>query len=66
MFRKQVVWKKTFVLWPRRCALSDQWLWMTTVYKGTRTITGPGTPVIECYWIEPKNFLLATIKGIVQ
>jgi hypothetical protein len=32
-------------------------------YKGTRTITGPGTPVFEYKWLTKEQYLLAAIKG---
>jgi hypothetical protein len=54
-----------FVLWPKRCDISDKMLWLKHAYKQTAMYTGPGDPVFEDRWYDKNEFLLAKIKGIV-
>lgn len=56
-------WKYKFVVWPKHCEISGRRIWLEYAYKGTRTITGPGTPVFEYKWLSKEEFLIATIKG---
>ena len=37
------VWEYKFIIWPRQCEISKKTIWLEFAYKGTRTITGPGT-----------------------
>jgi hypothetical protein len=56
-------WHLQFVLVPHRCILSGRLIWMNFAYKGTRIITGPGTPVIETFWMSKENFIIWQLKG---
>lgn len=49
-------------LWPRRDALSNKLLWLKPAMKGVRIITGPGTPVVETYWVDPEEYLMYKLK----
>lgn len=51
-------WDLKFSLLPRRCFLSNKWVWMRKAYKGVYYITGPGEPVTFTYWIEKDELLL--------
>ena len=51
-------WNLKIPLIPRRCFLSNKWLWMRKAYKGVYFITGPGEPVTLTYWVEKEEFLL--------
>lgn len=48
---------------PRTCFLTGKPLWGKQAYHGVRTITGPGEPVYEDYWIEKNEFMLWNLKG---
>ena len=49
--------------WPRRCALTNEWLCFDLAYKATRVWTGPGEPVIEQRWYDRYEFLFFRLKG---
>jgi hypothetical protein len=57
------VWKYKFIIRPRQCEISKKTIWLEFAYKGTRTITGPGTPVFEYKWLTKEQYLLAALKG---
>jgi hypothetical protein len=48
---------------PRRCYNSNRWIWGTAV-RGRRTITGPGTPVIQDRWYHRHEAIIMMLKGI--
>lgn len=50
-------------LWPRRCELSGQRLWLTTAYRARATWTGPGTSVAEEKWFSSAEYLLMRLKN---
>ena len=62
MYFKRAKWTEARPLLPRRDTLTNKWLWIKPAMKGTRIITGPGTPVVETYWVDREEFLLYTIK----
>lgn len=51
-------WKLAFALLPHKCTRSQKRIWLTHAYKGTRTIYGPGEPIIEYHWITKEEFIL--------
>ena len=51
-------WKLKMCWQPQTCFLTGKQLWGKRAYHAVRTITGPGTPVFEDYWIERDQFLL--------
>lgn len=60
--QRRVSVKPAFALWPRRCLLTEQWLWFRQCYVVTTMVTGPGGPEIDKYWIEAGEFLLHELK----
>lgn len=62
---KRAEWKATFSLIPRRCDLSNRWLWGRHM-RGIRVITGPGDPVIITIWNHQHEHTLYRLKGIVK
>lgn len=56
-------WQLRYSIIPRRCSLSQRTICMEYAYKGTRVITGPGTPVIEDFWIAKDEFIIWKLKG---
>lgn len=58
----RAVWKKTFSLIPRRCDLSQRWIWGIHMC-GTNFITGPGDPVVIKIWNHREEHLLYKLKG---
>jgi hypothetical protein len=56
-------WKLKLCLTPKKCFLSEKPLWGKRAYHGVRTITGPGDPVYEDYWIEKNEFMIWNLKG---
>lgn len=53
------------VIWPRRCHISQRWLWLELVYRQTAMWTGPGEPVFEYRWYDRDEFLVASLRGDV-
>ena len=56
-------WKLKLCWWPRKCFLSGKPIWGKRAYFGVRTITGPGEPVYENYWIDKHEFMIWNLKG---
>jgi hypothetical protein len=50
-------------LWPRRCAVSNKWLWLTQAHRTMYIITGPGDPAIWVRWYSRQEMLLLKLKG---
>ena len=50
-------------LWPRRCAVTNRWLWLTLAYRAMYAITGPGDPAIWYRWYCREEMLLLKLKG---
>ena len=50
-------WKLQLCWLPKTCFLTGKKLWGRRCYKGTRIISGPGTPVIEDYYVEKFEFV---------
>lgn len=61
-FYDRAKWKKTFSLIPRRCDLSQRWIWGYHMC-GSNFITGPGDPVIIKIWNHREEHLLYKLKG---
>jgi hypothetical protein len=51
-------------LWPRRCHVSNKWLWLTTAYLATYIIRGPGALAIWTRWYSNKEMLWLKLKGV--
>jgi hypothetical protein len=63
-FYNRAVWQLKFVYWPRRCNLSQRWIWpFSHAYKGTVIWTGPGTPAVEVQWHDGVEHLVWLLKG---
>lgn len=62
---KRVHWKKKFALLPKMCCYSKKHIWLSFGYRGTRMITGPGTPVVETYWLSLYHYYFLKIKGLI-
>jgi hypothetical protein len=56
-------WRLKLCWSPKKCYLSGKDLWGKRAYHGIRTITGPGDPVYEDYWIDRMEFLIWKLKG---
>lgn len=59
MFYQRRIGKRTkFSFLPRRCYLSNKPLWFKKSVVVTSMVTGPGKPVFETYWCDPKEFFI--------
>jgi len=65
-FYRRAYWQLKFVLWPRRCDLSEKRIWLTRAYCGIIVITGPGDPVYEYRWLTKESFTVAALGGIIK
>jgi hypothetical protein len=61
-FYNRAYWRLTFLWWPQRSAITGRWLWLCRAYKGTAMWTGPGTPVFEFRYHQPKEHLIWSLK----
>ena len=52
-----------WLLWPRRCHVSQKWLWLTQAYCARYIITGPGDPAIWVRWYSREEMLVLKLKG---
>lgn len=52
-------WELKLCLLPRKCFISDQYLFGKMAYKGTKHIRGPDETLLQkVIWIEKHTFLL--------
>jgi hypothetical protein len=56
-------WHLEFAFMPHRCIRSRSLIWLKYAYKGIRIITGPGTPVVETFWMTKEDFIIWQLKG---
>lgn len=49
--------------WPRKCAITGEWLCFDLAYRADRTWTGPGEPITEYRWYNRYEFLIMRLKG---
>lgn len=56
-------WHVHFCMIPRTCFITGRRLWTENCYTGTRVITGPGTPIIDTYYIDRFEFVIWQLKG---
>jgi hypothetical protein len=57
-------WQLKFAVVPHRCAVSGQRIWLELAYRGTRIVTGPGTPIVEHFWINRNEFVIWRLKNV--
>jgi hypothetical protein len=62
-FYSRAFWDTKFLLWPRRCALTNRRLWLCWAYRGTAVWTGPGEPAIEYRYHTTTEHLIWKLKG---
>lgn len=55
-------WKYKFALWPRRCARSNNWIWLKRAYHGHRWVAGPGEPILISSWLTPEEFTMFQLQ----
>ena len=58
-------WNPAFLLIPRRCDLSNRWIWGKHM-RGTAMITGPGEPVIVKIWNHRHEHTIYRLKGKIK
>jgi hypothetical protein len=61
-FYNRAIWKLKFLWLPKRCALSNHWLWLCWAYQGLAVWTGPGTPVLELRYHGPVEHIIWKLK----
>lgn len=62
IFNSRATFKLVYLLWPRRCYISNKRLWLTHAYKGTAVWTGPGEPVEEHRYYDEVEYLIEKLK----
>jgi hypothetical protein len=63
-FYNRAVWQLKFVWWPKRCSLSNRWIWpLSHAYKGTAIWQGPGPDAVEVVWHDDVEHLVWLLKG---
>jgi len=58
-------WKLAFAWLPHKCCITGDTIWLQYAYRGTRTISGPGTPVVLYDWMSSTAYLILKIKGTI-
>jgi len=61
-FYDRAVWRRRFLWWPKRSAISGRWLWLRYAYEGTAMYTGPGDPVFEFRYHETSEHLIWSLS----
>ena len=62
-WRHRASWEFQFVLWPRRCYLTNKWIWLKRAYCGTFSLYGPGDPVIDHRWHDKYAHLIWLLES---
>lgn len=62
-YRRCAGWKLKFALWPRRCDLTNNLIWLKHGYQGMAILTGPGEDIVEWRWHDKDEHLMWKIKG---
>jgi hypothetical protein len=56
-------WKLCYVIWPKRCELSNKLLWPGTLaYRGMAMYSGPGEHEYETRWHQRAEHLIWQLK----
>lgn len=64
-FKRRLIGKELVFMWlPKRCYLTNKWLWLTTAYKETAIWTSISV-FFEYRYYDKKEYLFAKIKGKV-
>jgi hypothetical protein len=61
-FLKRADTEVKWLLWPRRCHVSNRWLWLTPAYRAQYIITGPGDPAVWTRWYSNTEMLILKLK----
>jgi hypothetical protein len=63
--RRCIGWDLKFCFLPKRCFYTGKYMWFKKAYIGTAMVTGPGEPIFEDRWCDPKKYLFLKIKGTI-
>jgi len=66
LYNRVVRWSMIFAIIPRRCALTDQRIWLEHCYRGNVFITGPGEPVNEWIYLSSESFVIERLAGRIK
>jgi len=61
-YKRRAYWEAKFCLIPRRCDLSNRWLWGKHV-RGSYELSGPGDPIPLRCWHHRDEHLIYKLKG---
>ncbi len=62
MFKRRAHWETKFALIPRRCELSNKWIWGKHM-RGMYMLSGPGDPIPLVFWHNRDEHLIYKLKG---
>jgi hypothetical protein len=54
-----------FTLIPKKCYLTNKWIWLKKCYRQTAMWTGPGDIIFEYRYYDKDEFLIQKIKGSI-
>ena len=54
-----------FLLFPKRCSLTNKLLWLCYAYEHIHLYTGPGEPLFEYKYYDKKHYLVNKLKGVL-
>jgi len=61
-FYNRAAWRLKFLWWPRKCELSNRWMWLDFAYQGRAVWTGPGESVFEDRWHNTTEHIIWKLK----
>jgi hypothetical protein len=61
-FWKRAQWDLKFTWWPRRCALSNKWVWLELAYRGVVVWSAPSSNAVEVRWADSQEYLIWRLK----
>lgn len=59
---KIATWQRKFSLFPHLCQLTGRLIWLRPAMLGVRIIKGPGSDVVERYWVDEGEFFLHKLR----
>jgi hypothetical protein len=66
LYNRVIKWDLVFVIWPRRCKITQRRIWYEWCYRGFTFITGPGEPVEEYVYLTTETFIVESLAGRIK
>ena len=66
LYNRTTQWCLIFSFLPRRCEVTQRWIWLEQCYRGFTLITGPGDPVAQYVHLAKETFIVESLAGRIK